>query len=212
MLQKLRDPVSSLTHLAGAILAIPITVVLIVAATRHSVRHIVAFAVFGASLFLLYIASAVYHMPRFSEKAIRILQRIDHMMIFVLIAGTYTPACLLPLRGPWGWTLFGLVWGFAVAGIILKAFWMDAPDWLTAAIYVFTGWLVLIAIYPLAQTISTTSLILLAGGGVAYTVGAVVFATEWPKLRFRHFGPHEIFHLFVLLGSSLHVAFMFQLV
>ena len=212
MLQKLRDPVSSLTHLAGAILAIPCTVVLIVAASRHSTRHIVAFAIFGASLILLYTTSAVYHMPRFSEKAIRILQRIDHMMIFVLIAGTYTPACLLPLRGPWGWTLFGLVWGFAIAGIILKAFWMDAPDWLSATIYVITGWLALIAIYPIMQTVSTKALVLVVSGGVAYTVGAVIFSTEWPKLKWRYFGPHEIFHLLVLLGSSLHVAFMFQLI
>jgi hemolysin III len=213
MLQKLRDPVSSLTHLAGAVLAIPSTVLLVAAAVRHaSARHIVAFAVFGASLFLLYAVSAIYHMPRFSEKAIRVLRRIDHMMIFVLIAGTYTPVCLLPLRGGWGWTLFGLVWGLAVAGIILKAVWMQAPRWLSTAIYVFMGWLVLIAFYPLVQTISTTAVMLLAGGGLVYTAGAVIYAVKWPPLRWRHFGFHELFHVFVLGGSSLHAAFMFQLI
>jgi hemolysin III len=213
MLQKLRDPVSSLTHLAGAVLAIPYTILLVAAAARHaSARHIVAFAVFGASLFLLYTASAIYHMPRFSEKAIRVLRRIDHMMIFVLIAGTYTPVCLLPLWGGWGWTLFGLVWGLAVAGIVLKAVWMQAPRWLSTAIYVFMGWLVLIAFYPLVQTISTTAVMLLAGGGLVYTAGAVMYAVKWPPLRWHHFGFHELFHVFILGGSSLHAAFMFHLI
>ncbi len=214
MLQKMRDPVSSLTHLAGAVLAIPCTVLLIVLSARHhaSARYFVAFAVFGASLFLLYTASAVYHMPKFSEKAIRILRRIDHMMIFVLIAGTYTPVCLLPLRGAWGWTLFGLVWGLAVSGIVLKAVWMQAPRWLSTAIYMFMGWLVLIAFYPLVQAVSGTAVALLAGGGLAYTLGAVMYAVKWPPLRWRHFGFHELFHVFVLAGSALHAAFMFQLI
>ncbi len=213
MLHKLRDPVSSLTHLAGAFLAVPCTVLLIVASARHaSARHVVAFAVFGASLILLYTASAVYHMPKFSEKAIRILRRIDHMMIFILIAGTYTPVCLLPLKGAWGWTLFGLVWGLAAAGIVLKALWMQAPRWLSTAVYMLMGWLVLIAFYPLAQAVSFTAIALLAGGGAAYTLGAVMYAVKWPPLRWRYFGFHELFHVFVLAGSSLHAAFMFQLI
>jgi len=213
MLQKLRDPVSSLTHLAGAILAIPYTAILIDAAVRQaSVRHIVAFAVFGASLFLLYATSAAYHMPRFSEKAIRVLRRIDHMMIFVLIAGTYTPVCLLPLRGAWGWALFGLVWGLAVTGIVLKVVWMQAPRCLSTAIYVFTGWLVLIALYPLARMVSTTAIALLASGGLAYTAGAVMYAVKWPPLHWRYFGFHELFHVLVLGGSCLHAVFMFQLI
>jgi len=213
MLQKLRDPISSLTHFAGAILAIPYTAILIATAERQSsVRHIVAFAVFGASLFLLYATSAAYHMPRFSEKAIRILRRIDHMMIFVLIAGTYTPVCLLPLQGPWGWTLFGLVWGLAVTGIVLKAIWMQAPRWLSTAIYIFMGWLVLIAFYPLLLTVSTTAIALLASGGLVYTAGAVMYAVKWPRLHWRYFGFHELFHVFVLGGSCLHAVFMFQLI
>ena len=213
MFRKLRDPVSSLTHLAGAVLAIPCTVLLIMASAKHaSARHIVAFAVFGASLFLLYTASAVYHMPKFSEKAIRILRRIDHMMIFVLIAGTYTPVCLLPLRGPWGWSLFGVVWGLAVAGIVLKTFWMQAPRWLSTLIYGCMGWLVLIAFYPLMQAVSSKAILLLAGGGLAYTLGAVMYAVKWPPLRWKLFGFHELFHVFVLAGSSLHALFMFQLI
>lgn len=213
MLRKLRDPVSSLTHLAGAILAIPCTALLIVGAARHaSARHITAFAIFGASLILLYTASAVYHMPRFSEKAIRILRRIDHMMIFILIAGTYTPVCLLPLRGAWGWTLFGLVWGLAILGIALKVLWMQAPRWLSTSVYVLMGWLVVIAFYPLIQNLSTLAIWLLAGGGLAYTLGAVMYAVKWPPLPWRHFGFHELFHVFVLAGSSFHALFMFQLI
>ena len=213
MLQKLRDPVSSLTHLAGAILTIPYTAVLIgAAAPQASARHIAAFVVFGASLFLLYATSAAYHMPRFPEKAIRILRRLDHMMIFVLIAGTYTPVCLLPLQGPWGWTLFGLVWGLAATGIALKAVWMQAPRWLSTAIYVCMGWLVLIAFYPLARTVSPTAVALLASGGLVYTAGAVMYAVKWPPLHWRYFGFHELFHVFVLGGSCLHAAFMFQLI
>lgn len=213
MLQKLRDPVSSLTHLAGALLAVPYIATLIVMTARHaSARHIVAFAVFGASLLMLYTASATYHMPRFSEKAIRILRRIDHMMIFVLIAGTYTPICLLPLQGPWGWTLFGLVWGLAVTGIVLKSVWMRVPRWLSTAIYVFMGWLVMIAFYPLVQEVSAVAVALLASGGLAYTAGAVMYAVKWPSLRWRYFGFHELFHVFVLGGSCLHAAFMFHLI
>ena len=212
MLQKLRDPVSSLTHLTGAILSIPYTAVLIGAAVRQaSVRHIIAFAVFGGSLFLLYATSAAYHMPRFSGKAIRILRRIDHMAIFVLIAGTYTPVCLLPLHGVWGWTFFGLVWGLAVTGIMLKAVWMQAPRWLSTVIYVFMGWLVLIALYPLMQAVSATAVALLVSGGLTYTAGAVMYTVKWPPLRWRYFGFHELFHVFVLGGSCLHAMFMFQL-
>ena len=213
MLQNLRDPVSSLTHLAGAILTIPYTAVLIGTAVHQaSTRHIIAFAVFGVSLLLLYATSAAYHMPRFSEKAIRVLRRIDHMAIFVLIAGTYTPVCLLPLHGVWGWTLFGFVWGLAVTGIVLKAFWIQAPRWLSTAVYVLMGWLVLLAIYPLTQAVSATAVALLVSGGLTYTAGAVMYAIKWPRRRWGYFGFHELFHLFVLGGSCLHAAFMFQLI
>ena len=213
MLQKLRDPVSSLTHLAGAILALPYTAILIALSVHQgSARHIVAFAIFGASLFLLYAASGVYHALRSSRKVINILRRIDHMMIFILIAGTYTPVCLLPLRGPWGWTLFGLVWGVAATGILLKTFWMQAPRWLSTALYVFMGWLVLIAFFPLVRTVSTADLALLVSGGLMYTAGAVMYAVKWPPLHWRYFGFHELFHVFVLAGSFFHAVFMFRLI
>jgi len=213
MLKHIKDPVSSLTHLAGALVSIPLTVLLIVQSCRYAtVWHVVSFSIFGAAMLLLYTASAVYHMLPISEKAQNILRRIDHMMIFVLIAGTYTPICLVPLRGAWGYTLLALVWGCAIAGIVLKAVWMDAPRWLSTAIYVLMGWLVVIAVYPLIQNVSAQALWLLLAGGVTYTLGAVIYALKKPYFKFKFFGFHELFHLFVMGGSAFHVVFMFRLI
>jgi len=212
MFKRMKDPVSSLTHLLGAVISIPLTVLLIVQSARYATPwHVVSFSIFGAAMLALYTASAVYHMLPISPKAQAVLRRIDHMMIFVLIAGTYTPICLLPLRGAWGYTLLGLVWGAAAGGIVLKALWMDAPRWLSSAIYVLMGWIVIIAVYPLVQTVSANSLLLLLGGGVTYTIGAVIYALKKPYFNFRFFGFHELFHLFVMGGSAFHVVFMFKL-
>ena len=212
MFKRMKDPVSSMTHLLGAIISIPLTVLLVVQSAKHATPwHVVSFSIFGAAMLALYSASAVYHMLPISEKAQAVLRRIDHMMIFVLIAGTYTPICLVPLRGAWGYTLLGLVWGAAAAGIVLKALWMDAPRWLSSAIYVLMGWIVVIAMYPLAQAVSTGMLWLLFGGGITYTVGAVIYALKKPYFNFRFFGFHELFHLFVMGGSAFHVMFMFKL-
>lgn len=213
MLKKMKDPVSSLTHLVGALLSVGCTATLVrMAYAREDRLYVVAFLIFGMALILLYSASALYHMLPLSEKASTILRRIDHMMIFVLIAGTYTPVCLVPLRGPWGWTLLSLIWTLAFAGIILKAYWLNAPRWLSTAIYLVMGWLVLAAFYPLAQSVSAEGLWLLVLGGVAYSVGAVIYALKWPRFLFKGFGFHEIFHLFVLGGSYFHVTFMFRYV
>ena len=213
MFKRIKDPVSSLTHLVGAIIAIPMTVLLILRSCAvGSAWHVVSFAIFGAALILLYTASAVYHMLPISEKAQAVLRRIDHMMIFVLIAGTYTPICLVPLRGAWGYTLLALVWTIAAAGIVLKALWMDAPRWLSSIIYVAMGWIVVIALYPLAHSVSTGALALLFAGGLTYTIGAVIYALKKPYFHFRFFGFHELFHLFVMGGSAFHIAFMFRLI
>lgn len=213
MFKKMKDPVSGLTHLLGAILAIPCTVMLIIEASIHATPwHIVSFSIFGASLILLYTASSIYHLLPISEKATVVLRRIDHMMIFVLIAGTYTPICLVPLRGVWGYSLLIAVWVIATAGILLKAFWINAPRWLSTGIYVLMGWIVVFAFYPLCKSISTSAIILLTAGGVAYTLGAVIYAVKWPRFNLKGFGFHEIFHLFVMGGSALHVVFMFFLI
>jgi len=212
MKKRMKDPISSMTHLVGAVISIPLTVWLLVQSARHATPwHVVSFAIFGTSMLLLYTASAVYHMLPISEKAQAVLRRIDHMMIFVLIAGTYTPICLVPLRGAWGYTLLALIWSIAAAGIVLKALWMNAPRWISSAIYVLMGWIVVIAVYPLVQAVAPRSLLLLLGGGVTYTIGAVIYAIKRPHFQFKFFGFHELFHLFVMGGSAFHVMFMFKL-
>lgn len=212
MLSKMKDPVSALTHLLGALVAVPITVLLILRAVRAGDPwHIVSYAIFGAALFLLYSASFTYHCLSISERASQILRRVDHMMIFVLIAGTYTPVCLVLLRGAWGYSLLGVVWAMAAAGIVLKLFWLDAPRFLSTTLYVAMGWTVLVAFLPLIRAVTPLEMTLLTLGGVTYTLGAVIYAAKWPPLTSKLFGFHEIFHLFVLGGSAFHVAFMFCL-
>lgn len=213
MFLSLRDPVSGLTHLIAAILAVFATVFLILRAVDPVLPwHIVTFSIFGGGMILLYTASTLYHWLPVSEKWIRFLRRVDHSMIFFYIAATYTPICLIPLRGPWGWSLFGVIWGLAVAGIVMKIFWLSAPRWLSTVIYVAMGWLVLVGIYPLVQALSPEALFWLAFGGVVYSLGAVIYATRWPNPIPKHFGFHEIFHLFVIGGTACHFVVMYYYV
>ena len=210
-MKKIKDPVSALTHFIGFLAAVPCTIILIYTAAKEATpTHVISMAVFGAALISLYAASSIYHTLNISEKATAILRRVDHMMIFVLIAGTYTPVCLLPLRGPWGWSILVLVWGSAIAGIALKALWMDAPRWLSSMLYVLMGWLVMIAFVPLINSVPAGGIALMVSGGVTYTLGAVIYALKRPKFNFKFFGFHELFHLFVMAGSAFHVVFMFK--
>jgi hemolysin III len=203
--QKLREPVSGLTHFAGLLLSITALVLLVVyAAIEGTPWHIVAFAIFGTSLILLYGASSMYHLLSLSPKGISILRRIDHIMIFILIAGTYTPVCLVPLRGAWGWSLFGVIWGIAIAGIFQALFWINAPRWLSTLIYLVMGWLVVVAFYPLLQSIPTGGIFWFALGGFFYTLGAVIYGIKKPNPIPGIFGFHEIWHLFVMSGSFCH--------
>lgn len=213
MTVKLRDPVSGLTHLAGAILSIIALILLVYYAVVHAtVWHIVAFSIFGASLILLYTASSLYHLLNISEKGIRILRKIDHMMIYVLIAGTYTPICLVVLRGVWGWSLLTSVWAIALSGIIMKALWMGAPRWLSTSIYTLMGWIVVIAFIPLVRTIPIGGMVWMVAGGLFYTIGAVIYGTKWPPIPSKIFSFHEVFHLFVLAGSFCHFWLMYRYV
>lgn len=210
-LSKFKDPVSGFTHLAGALLSIAGLVVLVGYAVRYaSAKHIAAFAVFGASLILLYSSSAVYHLARVPEKIGTILRRIDHMMIYVLIAGTYTPICLLALTGAWGLSMLIIIWALAVAGIIMTVVWFGAPRWLTTAVYLLMGWLVIIAFYPLIHSLPVGGITWLVVGGLLYTVGAVIYGFKWPRINSSWFGFHEIFHLFVIGGSLGHYWLMFR--
>lgn len=210
-MNKIKDPVSAISHLIGAILSIPVTIAMIRVAVNDgaSAVDIASLIIFGLSLFLLYTASTVYHTVNTNEQTTLLLKKIDHMMIYVLIAGTYTPICLMLLRHDDGLIVFFIVWGVAILGMIVKIFWINAPRWLSTLLYVGLGWASVLLIYPLYKTTSLGAVALLVLGGVSYTVGAVIYATKRPKINNKYFGFHEIFHFFVLLGSAFHIAFVF---
>jgi len=205
------EPLSALTHLAGVLLSIVGLVLMIVFAVKYGQAiHVVGFVIFGASLILLYSASTAYHFLPIATKAKRVLQRIDHSMIFVLIAGTYTPICLAIPDKAWGWSLFGVVWGIAVLGIILKSTGIMMRGWVSTLLYIVMGWLALIAIYPLMQWLTTGALVWLFVGGAFYTIGCIFYALDKRVHRTQWFGMHEVFHVFVLAGSVSHFWLMFR--
>lgn len=213
MVRGLSEPISGISHVVAGLLSVAgLSLLVTLAALRASVWHVVGFAIFGASLILLYAASATYHLVPLPKEKKAALRRLDHVMIFVLIAGTYTPICLTVLRGPWGWTLFGIVWGMAALGIGLKLAWFNAPRWLSTALYVALGWAALIAVVPLVRTLSLGGLLWLLLGGAFYTVGALFYATKWPTFHARHFTFHELFHMLVVCGSLSHFWLMYQFV
>lgn len=206
----LREPMNGLTHFVGILFGIA-ALTLLVKGTLSPIQpwHLAGFTVFGVGMVLLYTASTLYHWLPLTQRGVQIWRRIDHSMIFVYIAATYTPICLIPLRGPWGWTLLGIVWGVAVAGLFVKIFWMDAPRWLSTALYLGMGWIVVIALYPLVQSLPIPALLWLLAGGLLYSAGAVVYALKRPR-GFRFLGFHEIFHLFVIAGSLCHFWLMYR--
>jgi len=210
---KIKDPISALTHLIGAVLSCVAVVALVIRAIEIGTPlHILSFAIFGLSLIGLYTASTVYHTIDKPEAMANIYRRIDHMMIFVLIAGTYTPICLISLNGQTGYTLFAIIWAVAISGIIMKALWINAPRWLTAGLYILMGWLVILAIQPIITALPAQGFRWLFAGGVTYTIGGIIYALKWPLKNNRWFGFHELFHIFVLGGSACHFILVFTYV
>ena len=210
MASKFKDPVSGFTHLAGALLALAGTLVLVVPAFRQGETvKAVSFLIFGLSLILLYSASATYHLLRLDEKGNRVLRRIDHMMIYILITGTYTPICLVALPGAWGWSLLSVIGGLAVSGIILTLFVLNKPRWVTVSIYITMGWMALVAFVPLVKALPLGGVVWIVLGGVFYTVGAVIYARKKPDPFPGVFGFHEVWHLFVMAGSLCHYFAMY---
>lgn len=210
---KLRDPLSGLTHCIAAGLSVAGLVVLIVfAAIWGNAYHVVSFTIFGIALVLLYLFSTLYHWLNISEKGISIFRKFDHIMIYIFIAASYTPVCLTALRGPWGWTIFGLIWGFAVLGTLLSSIWIKAPRALTTTIYIMMGWTVLIALIPLITAFKEAGLLYsiwwLVAGGILYTIGGIIYGLKFPKKNFGPWGFHEIFHVFIMLGSACHYWFI----
>lgn len=204
-----REPFNGFTHFIGIILAIIGTIVLILQSVSPlKPLHILTFSIFGAGLFLLYTASTCYHSLKLSYHRLEQLRRLDHMMIFVLIAATYTPVCLIALKGPWGWSILGTIWGITLFGIVTKIFWLNAPRWFSTSLYLVAGWMVIVAIWPLIQNLTLSALSWLVVGGLLYTIGAIIYVFRKPNPLPNIFGYHEIFHLFILAGSVSHWVMM----
>lgn len=189
---------NSVTHGLGTLLSIAGLIVLILNAVWYGDPwRIVSYSIFGTTLIALYLASTLYHgIPVFRWK--NILQVIDHSVIYLLIAGTYTPFLLVALRGAWGWSLFGIIWGLAIFGITLNVLWLDKVKKASMVLYIAMGWLVVIAFKQILTNLSTLSLVMLVSGGLAYTVGVIFYG--WKRLPYNH----AIWHLFVLAGSTFH--------
>ena len=189
---------NSITHAVGGLLAVAaLTLLVVFAALGGDARRVVSVSVYGTTLVLMYVASTAYHLVR-PPGAKRVMRILDHSSIYLLIAGTYTPVTLVVLRGGWGWTLFGVVWGLAVAGVVLKSFYVDRHEMLSTLLYVAMGWIVLVAARPLLANLPAGGVGWLIGGGLAYTGGIAFFV--WDRLPFNH----AIWHLFVLAGSVCH--------
>jgi hemolysin III len=197
---------NSITHGIGALLSIIALVVLIMVAERHGdVWHLVSFSIYGSSLILLYLSSTLYH--SFSRPKLKnLFARFDHISIFLLIAGTYTPILLTSLRGIWGWTLFGIIWTVALAGIVIRSIYVYRFRKLMVVIYLIMGWMFVLAGNQIYHKLPSISLIFLVWGGLAYSVGVVFYM--WRKLPYSH----GIWHLFVLAGSILHFFAIYYLV
>jgi len=193
---------NSISHLVGAVLALAALVVLVVyASLQGDPWKIVSFSIYGASLFLLYTLSTLYHSLR--GRAKQIFRKLDHVAIYLLIAGSYTPFTLVTLRGVWGWSLFGIIWGLAAIGIVVDSLHKEGSRAIQMVIYLLMGWLILIAMYPLIQALPGSALVLLVLGGVFYTSGIIFYALDESM---KH--AHGIWHLFVLAGSISHFLVM----
>jgi hemolysin III len=197
------ERINVITHAIGFVMSIAaLTLLVVFASLKGTVWHIVSFAVYGTSLVILYFASTVFHLSE-NQKVRNHLNIFDHAAIFLLIAGTYTPFALVTLHGPWGWTIFGIVWGLAIAGIILKLFYTGRFNTLSTLMYIAMGWLIVIAIKPLIAALPFEGLMWLLAGGLSYSVGAVFFLID--KLPYNH----AIFHVFVVAGSACHFIAVF---
>ena len=205
MFKHLREPFSGLSHLLGAFLAIAVALPYMLSnlPEQQFGTYLAGYLVFSISMFLMFGSSAIYHLMEVSESGIRALKRVDHMAIYIMIAGSYTPFCLIGLKGDLAWIMFSVVWGIALMGIFTKIVWLHAPRWFSTVLYLAMGWISLFVYEPLSQNLSQGAIDWLLYGGICYSVGAVVYATKWPNLHSK-FDFHDLWHLFVLAGASCH--------
>lgn len=208
----IREPGSALTHFIGALMAMAAAVPLLVkAAITQSMITVNALAIFMVSMIMLYTASTVYHSVTVRKSILKVFRKIDHMMIFVMIAGSYTPICLIILGGRIGYTLLGVIWGIALVGMTIKALWITCPKWFSSVLYISMGWVVVFVFGKILNTLPIGAFLWLLGGGIIYTVGGILYALKLKVFNCKHkyFGSHEIFHLFVMGGSICHFIFMY---
>lgn len=211
----IREPGSALTHFIGMMMAVFATVPLLIkVGIEADARSFLAMSIFMGSMILLYAASTTYHTVNLTGKYLKVFRKIDHMMIFVLIAGSYTPVCLIVLGGSLGLRLLLLVWGIALLGMVINICWITCPKWFSSVIYIAMGWVCVFAFGPLFHSLPLSAFLWLLGGGIIYTIGGVIYALKLPILnaRFKSFGSHELFHLFVMGGSICHFIFMYRYV
>ncbi|XCP85482.1 hemolysin III family protein [Roseburia hominis] len=214
MSKHIKDPGSAITHFIGMLMAIFAAVPLLIKAAHEPSRlYLISLTIYAASMILLYAASTTYHTFDGSKKLTTILKKIDHMMIFVLIAGSYTPICLLVLEKRTGFMLLAIVWSIAIAGILIKAFWVYCPKWVSSILYIGMGWTCVLAFGQILNNLTTSEFGWLLAGGIIYTIGGIIYALKLPIFNSRHknFGSHEIFHLFVMGGSACHFVVMYSL-
>ncbi|MEG0306614.1 MAG: hemolysin III family protein [Clostridium sp.] len=209
-----REPFSGFSHIFGAaisFLGICFLIIKQISANNYDFYTLISTIIFGLSLILLYTASSVYHLTIAKDSVIKFLRKLDHAMIFVLIAGTYTPICLVLLSNPLKYYMLFTIWGMALAGIIFKMIWINCPSWLSSSIYILMGWMAIFIFGPLSSVVSASGLFILILGGVLYTIGGVIYCLEKKGVH-RSFGAHEIFHIFVILGSMAHYYFIYKYV
>ena len=212
----LREPGSALTHMLAALLTFFAAFPLLKRSMEKngSFLNVSSLVIFCTSMFLLYLASTLYHSLDVSKKVIQILRKFDHMMIYVLIAGSYTPICLVVLGSPKGTLLLSVIWLIALAGILINALWINYPKWIQVLTYIAMGWACIFALGEILEKMTGSAFLLLLAGGIIYTAGGVIYALTPKKFNLRHpnFGTHEIFHLFVMGGSACHYFLMYHFV
>lgn len=211
----IREPGSAITHFIAMMLAVFAAMPLLgKAGLSGNTTAVIAMMIFMGSMVLLYGASTLYHSVVVPDRILKIFKKIDHMMIFVLIAGSYTPVCLIVLGGKVGYTLLAAVWGIAAVGMLIKAVWVNCPKWFSSVIYIAMGWVCVFVFGQLFETLPMPAFLWLLAGGIIYTIGGVIYALKLPLFnsKYRYFGSHELFHLFVMAGSICHFIFMYRYV
>lgn len=216
-IKKLKDPGSAITHFIGMLMAVFATAPLIIRAFSEGTNVTLSCLVFMVSMILLYGASTMYHSFDMGERKNKILKKFDHAMIFVLIAGSYTPVCLLVIGGKTGIILLWLVWMVGILGIIFKLCWVTCPKWLSSVMYIAMGWMCVMAFTPIMNNMATSEFVWLLTGGIIYTIGGIIYAVRTPGVkayneRHRYFGTHEIFHVCVMIGSLCHFVMVYHVV